>query len=49
MDVPIDGSRHAGFEATGEFRRGAFGLDFAPGLLGDIIKVSLEAEFVEPQ
>ncbi|MFE7411881.1 YceI family protein [Streptomyces laurentii] len=49
VDVPVDGSRHAGFEATGEFRRSAFGLDFAPGLLGDVIKVSLEVQFVEPR
>ncbi|MEU9701542.1 YceI family protein [Streptomyces sp. NPDC047981] len=49
VDVPVDGSRHAGFDATGEFRRSDFGLDFAPGFLGDVIKVSLEVQFVEPQ
>ncbi|MEU6982006.1 YceI family protein [Streptomyces sp. NPDC046324] len=48
VDVPGDGSRHAGFDATGEFRRSDFGLDFAPGFLGDVIKVSLEVQFVEP-
>ncbi|MFD9033484.1 YceI family protein [Streptomyces sp. NPDC059567] len=49
VDVPMDGSRHAGFDATGEFRRSDFGLDFAPGFLGDVIKVSLEVQFVEPR
>ncbi|WP_329113202.1 YceI family protein [Streptomyces sp. NBC_01353] len=49
VDVPMDGSRHAGFDATGEFRRSDFGLDFAPGFLGDVIKVSLEVQFVEPK
>ncbi|MFE1233291.1 YceI family protein [Streptomyces sp. NPDC059442] len=48
VDVPSDGSRHAGFDATGEFRRSDFGLDFAPGFLGDVIKVNLEVQFVEP-
>lgn len=47
--VPLHGSRHAGFEATGEFRRGDFGLGFAPGLLGDVVKVTLEVQFVEPE
>jgi polyisoprenoid-binding protein YceI len=48
VDVPMDGSRHAGFDATGEFRRSDFGLDFAPGILGNVIKVNLEVQFVEP-
>ncbi|CAM5307823.1 MULTISPECIES: YceI family protein [Streptomyces] len=49
VDVPIDGSRHAGFEATGEIRRSDFGLDFAPGLLGDTVKIQLDMQFVEPR
>ncbi|MEV4946826.1 YceI family protein [Streptomyces sp. NPDC053755] len=49
VDVPVDGSRHAGFDATGEFRRSDFGLDFAPGFLGDVVKVDLEVQFVEPR
>ncbi|MEW2247245.1 YceI family protein [Streptomyces sp. NPDC006975] len=48
VDVPVDGSRHAGFEATGEIRRGDFGLDFAPGLLGEVVKIQLDMQFVEP-
>ncbi|MFI8825311.1 YceI family protein [Streptomyces sp. NPDC053431] len=49
VDVPVDGSRHAGFDASGEFRRSDFGLDFAPGFLGDVVKVNLEVQFVEPE
>ncbi|MFD8223524.1 YceI family protein [Streptomyces massasporeus] len=49
VDVPMDGSRHAGFEATGEIRRSEFGLDFAPGVLGDVIKIQLDMQFVEPK
>ncbi|MFI9751846.1 YceI family protein [Streptomyces collinus] len=49
VDVPMDGSRHAGFEATGEIRRGDFGLDFAPGLLGEVVKIQLDMQFVEPK
>ncbi|QIJ62051.1 YceI family protein [Streptomyces sp. JB150] len=49
VDVPVDGSRHAGFEATGEIRRSDFGLDFAPGLLGDVVKIQLDMQFVEPR
>ena len=49
VDVPVDGSRHAGFEATGEIRRSDFGLDFAPGLLGDVVKIQLDMQFVAPK
>jgi polyisoprenoid-binding protein YceI len=46
----IDGTRHAGFEATGELRRKDFGI--APGgagaLLGDVVKVELDLQFIEP-
>ncbi|GAA3238792.1 hypothetical protein GCM10020256_59400 [Streptomyces thermocoprophilus] len=48
VDVPIGTGRHAGFEATGEIRRSDFGLDFAPGLLGDVLKIQLDMQFVEP-
>jgi polyisoprenoid-binding protein YceI len=46
----IDGSRHAGFEATGEVRRSDYGLDFGPlgALLGDAVKIEIDVEFVEP-
>ncbi|WP_282702022.1 YceI family protein [Streptomyces sp. CC219B] len=49
VDVPMNGARHAGFEATGEIRRTDFGLDFAPGLLGDVVKIQLDMQFVEPK
>lgn len=47
----IDGTRHAGFEATGELKRSDFGI--APGMpaamLGDVIKLQLDLELIEPQ
>ncbi|MEU1193181.1 YceI family protein [Streptomyces sp. NPDC005859] len=49
VDSPLDQKAHAGFEATGEIRRGDFGLDFAPGLLGDVIKLHLDMPFIAPQ
>lgn len=47
------GPRHAGFEARAELRRSDFGLEFAlpPGtskLLGDVVKIELDVQFVEP-
>ena len=48
------GPRHAGFEATAEVRRKEFGIDLAmpPGvsgaLLGDVVKVELDLQFLEP-
>ncbi|WP_353941889.1 YceI family protein [Streptomyces sp. HUAS MG91] len=49
VDVPADGSRHAGFEATGEIRRRDFGLEFGGGLLSDVVKVQLDMQFVAPR
>jgi polyisoprenoid-binding protein YceI len=49
------GPRHAGFEATGEFRRKAFGIDIdmPPGvggaMLGDVLKFQLDIQLLEPQ
>jgi polyisoprenoid-binding protein YceI len=47
----FDGSRHAGFEASTQLRRKDFGIDFgaANALLGDVIKIELDLQFVEPQ
>jgi polyisoprenoid-binding protein YceI len=47
----IDGTRHAGFEASGELRRKDFELGFGPlgALLGEVVKIDLDFEFVEPQ
>ena len=46
----VDGTRHAGFEATGEIRRKDFGLGFGPmgAMLGDVVKLELDLEFIEP-
>ncbi|MGW0577420.1 YceI family protein [Streptomyces sp. NPDC002920] len=48
-DFPLDQSKHAGFEATGEIRRSDFGLDFGAGLLSDVVKLHLDLQFVGPQ
>ncbi|WP_030564678.1 YceI family protein [Streptomyces aureocirculatus] len=40
--------RHAGFEATGEIRRSEYGLTFAPGMLGEVVKIQLDMQFSEP-
>ena len=46
----VDGTRLAGFEARGELRRKDFGIDFGPlnAMLGDVVKIELDLEFVEP-
>ncbi|MGW5865531.1 YceI family protein [Streptomyces sp. NPDC055239] len=41
--------RHAGFEATGEISRKEYGLDFGAGLLGDVVKIQLDMQFLEPE
>lgn len=51
---PADGSVHVGFSATGEVRRGDFGIDFNMPLgvdklaLGEKVKVELDIQFVAP-
>jgi polyisoprenoid-binding protein YceI len=51
---PGDQSTHAGFSATGEIKRSAFGIDFGiiPGaeklMLGDKVKIELDLQFVAP-
>ncbi|MET7543573.1 YceI family protein [Streptomyces sp. NPDC005507] len=49
VDSPLDQRKHSGFEASGEIRRGDFGLDFFPGLLGEVIKIRLDMQFAGPQ
>lgn len=46
----FDGTRHAGFEATGELRRSDFGLGFGAlgAMLGDVVKIELDLQFIEP-
>ncbi|MFH8486409.1 YceI family protein [Streptomyces longisporoflavus] len=46
---PGDPRRHAGFEATGEIKRSDYGLDFGAGLLGDVVKIQLDMQFLEPE
>jgi polyisoprenoid-binding protein YceI len=48
---PIDGSRHAGFEARGELRRKDFGIDFGmlDAALGQVVKFELDLQVVEPR
>ncbi|MDG4861219.1 YceI family protein [Streptomyces sp. T-3] len=48
VDAPMDGSRRAGFEATGELRRSEYGLDFTPGFLGEVVKINLDVQFIVP-
>jgi polyisoprenoid-binding protein YceI len=54
QDFPGGGPRHAGFEATTEVRRKEFGIDIAmpPGvsgaMLGDVVKVELDVQLLEP-
>ena len=47
---PMDGSTHAGFEATGELRRHDFGIHFGPldAGLGNVIKIAIDLQFVAP-
>jgi polyisoprenoid-binding protein YceI len=46
----FDGTRHVGIEATGEIRRSEFGLGFGVlgAMLGDVVKIELDLEFIEP-
>jgi polyisoprenoid-binding protein YceI len=44
----MDGKLRAGFEALGEIRRSDFGLAFGTGLLSDVVKITLDMQFVEP-
>jgi len=50
VEAFFDGTRHAGFEATGEIRRKDFDLGFGPlgAMLGDVVKIELDLEFIEP-
>lgn len=47
----FDDTHHAGFDVTGELRRKDFGLGFGAGgaLLGDVVKIELDLQFVQPQ
>jgi polyisoprenoid-binding protein YceI len=47
---PMDGSTHAGFEATAEIRRNDFGVDFGPldAALGNVVKIAIDLQLVAP-
>jgi polyisoprenoid-binding protein YceI len=47
---PIDGSVHAGFEATGEVRRSDFDIaaQLPSAVLGDVVKIQLDIQLVAP-
>jgi polyisoprenoid-binding protein YceI len=47
---PMDGSTHAGFEATGELRRSDFGIGFGPldVALGNVVKIAIDIQLVAP-
>ncbi len=51
IEAFFDGTRHAGFEATGEIHRKDYDLGFGPigAMLGDVVKIELDLQFVEPQ
>jgi polyisoprenoid-binding protein YceI len=46
-----DGLRHAGFEAVAELHRKEFGIgvEFPAAMLGDVVKIQLDVQLVEPQ
>ena len=43
---PVTGAPTLGFSATGEFSRSRLGLKAWPGLVGDTVRLRIEAEFV---
>ena len=47
---PMDGSTHAGFEATAEIKRSDFGITFGPldAALGNVIKIAIDLQLVAP-
>lgn len=46
-----DGTRHAGFEAVADLRRSDFGIgvDVPGAVLGDVVKIELDVQLIEPQ
>jgi polyisoprenoid-binding protein YceI len=47
---PVDGRRHAGFEAVGEVRRAELGVapSIPSAMLGNVVKVELDLQLLEP-
>jgi polyisoprenoid-binding protein YceI len=50
VEAAPDGRRHAGFEAIGELRRKDFGIgvDIPGAALGDVVRIELDTELIEP-
>lgn len=50
-DFPLGGPRHAGITATGELRHRDYGVapDLPAPALGDVVKVELDLELLEPE
>jgi polyisoprenoid-binding protein YceI len=46
-----DGTRHAGFEAVADLRRSDFGIgvDVPGAMLGDVVKIELDVQLIEPR
>jgi len=51
VEAFYEGTRQAGFEATGEIRRKDFSLGFGPlgAMLGNAVRLQLDLEFIEPK
>jgi polyisoprenoid-binding protein YceI len=45
---PMDQSTHYGFTAVGEINRTDFGVDYATPLVSETVKLTLDAQFVQP-
>lgn len=46
---PMDGSTHYGFSASGTISRSAFGVSYGVPMVSDDVKLTLEAQFVQPK
>lgn len=46
---PVDGSTHYGFSASGTLSRSAFGVSYGVPMVTDDVKLTLEAQFVQPK
>ncbi len=51
LESAPDGARHAGFEAVADLSRTEFGIgvDIPGAMLGDVIKIELDVQLIEPQ
>ena len=49
--LAVDGTRHAGFEAVADLSRKEFGIgvDIPGAVVGDVVKIELDVQLIEPQ